>query len=147
MATDSSVLAWRIPETVGPHLWGRTESDTTEVTQQQQQQCVYVNPKFLIISPLPFSSYKFCFLCLWIYFCFVNKFICIIFFNSNYKVLATHSFPTLCEPMDCSLPGSYVHGILQARILEWVVIPFCRGNSLPRDQTQVSHTVGRFFTI
>ena len=62
-------------------------------------------------------------------------------------MLATQSFPTLCEPMDCSLPGSYVHGILQARILEWVVIPFCRGNSLPRDQTQVSHTVGRFFTI
>ena len=41
--------------------------------------------------------------------------------------------------MDCSLPGSSVHGILQARILEWVAIPFPRGSSQPRDQTHVSH--------
>ena len=46
---------------------------------------------------------------------------------------------TLCDPMDCSLPGSYVHGILQARILEWVAVPFSRGSSQPRDWTQVSH--------
>ena len=46
---------------------------------------------------------------------------------------------TLCDPMDCSLPGSYVHGILQARILEWVAVPFSRGSFQPRDQTQVSH--------
>ena len=62
-------------------------------------------------------------------------------------MLATQSFPTHCEPMDSSLPDSYVHGILQARILERVVIPLCRGNSQTRDQTQVSHIVGRFFTI
>jgi len=48
--------------------------------------------------------------------------------------------------MDCSLPGSSVHGILQARILEWVVIPFSRGSSRPRDQTWVSCTAGRFFS-
>ena len=48
--------------------------------------------------------------------------------------------------MDCSLSGSSVHGILQARILEWVAIPFSRGSSQPRDQTQVSGTVDRFFT-
>ena len=41
--------------------------------------------------------------------------------------------PTLCDPMDCSLPGSSVHGISQARILEWVAIPFSRGSSQPRD--------------
>ena len=46
--------------------------------------------------------------------------------------------PTLCNPMDCSPPGSSVHGILQARILEWVAISFSRGSSQPRDQTQVS---------
>ena len=46
--------------------------------------------------------------------------------------------PTLCDPMDCSLPGFSVHGILQARILEWVANPFSRGSSRPRDQTQVS---------
>ena len=47
----------------------------------------------------------------------------------------------LCDPMDYTL-----HGILQARILEWVAFPFSRGSSQPRDQTQVSHVAGRFFT-
>ena len=56
------------------------------------------------------------------------------------------SCPTLCDPMDCSPPGSSVHGILQARILGWVAFPFSRGSSQPRDRTQVSHIAGRFFT-
>ena len=43
------------------------------------------------------------------------------------------SCPTLCNPMDCSLPGSSLHGILQARVLEWVAIAFSRGSSRPRD--------------
>ena len=63
------------------------------------------------------------------------------------KVLVTRSCPTLCDPMDCSPPGSSVYGILQARILEWVAIPFSRGSSWPRDQTQVSCIAARFFTI
>ena len=63
------------------------------------------------------------------------------------KVKVTQSYLTLCDPMDCSLPGSSVHGILQARILEWVAIPFCRESSQPRAQTQVSHIAGGFFTI
>ena len=45
----------------------------------------------------------------------------------------------LCDPMDCNLPGSSVHGILQARMPEWVVIPFSRGSSRPRDWTHVSY--------
>ena len=49
--------------------------------------------------------------------------------------------------MDCSLPGSSVHGILQARILEWIAISFSRGSSWPRDQTQISCIAGRFFAI
>ena len=49
------------------------------------------------------------------------------------KVLVTQSCPTLCDPMDCSLPGSSVPGIFQARILEWVALPFSRGSSQPRD--------------
>ena len=57
------------------------------------------------------------------------------------------SYLTLCDPMDCSLPGSTIHGIFQARILEWVAIPFSRRSSQPRDWTQVSHIVGRRFTI
>ena len=47
--------------------------------------------------------------------------------------LVAQSCPTLCHPMDCSPPGFSVHGILQARILEWVAISFSRGSSRPRD--------------
>ena len=57
------------------------------------------------------------------------------------KVKVAQSCPTLCEPMDC-----IVHGILEARILEWVAVPFSRGSSQPRDQTQVSRIAGGFFT-
>ena len=53
----------------------------------------------------------------------------------------------LCDPMDCSLPGSSIHGILQARVLEWVAISFSRGSSQPRDRTQVSCTAGRRSTV
>ena len=63
------------------------------------------------------------------------------------RVLVAQSCPTLCHPMDCSPPGSSVHGILQARILEWVAISFSRASSWPRVQTRVSHTAGRFFTF
>ena len=49
----------------------------------------------------------------------------------------------LCDPVDCSLPGSSVHGILQARILEWVAISFSKGCSWPRDLTQLSRIVGK----
>ena len=53
----------------------------------------------------------------------------------------------LCDPVDCSLPGSSVHGIFQARVLEWVAISFSRGSSRPRDRTQFSLIVGRRFTV
>ena len=55
-------------------------------------------------------------------------------------------FRLFCDPMDCSSPGSSVDGILQARILEWVAIPFSRGSSRPRDRSWVSCIAGRFFT-
>ena len=54
--------------------------------------------------------------------------------------LITKSCATLCNPMDCSLPGSSVHGISQARILEWVAISFARGSSWLRDRTCISCT-------
>ena len=57
------------------------------------------------------------------------------------KVKVAQSCRTLCKPMDYT-----IHGILQARILEWVAVPFCRGFSHPRDRTQVSCIAGRFFT-
>ena len=57
------------------------------------------------------------------------------------------SHPALWDPMDCSPLGSSVHGILQARILEWVAIPFSRGASWPRNRTWGSCITGKFFTI
>ena len=63
------------------------------------------------------------------------------------KVLVTQSCPILCDPMDYSLPGSSIHEILWARILDCISIPFSRGSSQPRDRTQVFCIAGRFFTV
>ena len=63
------------------------------------------------------------------------------------KVLVAQLCPTLWDPMDYSPPGSSIHGILQARILEWLAMPSSRRSSRPRDRTQVSCITGRFFTI
>ena len=65
----------------------------------------------------------------------------------KWKVKVIQSCLTLCNHMNCSPPGSSVHGILQATILEWVVVPFSRGSSQPRDWTQVSCIAGGFFTV
>ena len=73
--------------------------------------------------------------------------ICWNFEESESESEVTQSCPTLCDPMDCSPPGSPVHGILPARILEWVAIAFSRGSSRPRDQTQVSCIAGRRFNL
>ena len=56
------------------------------------------------------------------------------------KQVESESCPTLCNPIDCSLPGSFVHGIFQAKVLEWVATSFFRGSSWIRDWTRVSHT-------
>ena len=72
---------------------------------------------------------------------FVGKVISLLFnvvSESESENEVTQSCLTLCDPVDCSLPGSSVHGILQARILEWVAISFSRGSSQPRDQAWVS---------
>ena len=83
-------------------------------------------------DPLPFRTWDLEEICLFI-FIHVNGF--------QVKVKVAQSCPTLCDPMDYT-----VHGILQARILEWVALPFSRGPSQPQDLTQVSCIVGRFFT-
>jgi len=62
-------------------------------------------------------------------------------FSLKVEIKVTQSGPTLCDSMNYT-----VHGILQARILKWVAFPFFRRSSQPRDRTQVSHIVGRFFT-
>ena len=63
------------------------------------------------------------------------------------NVLITQLCLTVCDLIDCSPPGSSLHGILQERILEWVAIPFSRGSFQPRVQTRVSCISGRTFTI
>ena len=73
--------------------------------------------------------YSVFFVCLFLTFYFVLK----------VKVLVTQSCPILCNPIRCRPLGSSVHGILQARILKWIAMPFSRGSSQPRDPTQVSH--------
>ena len=65
-----------------------------------------------------------------IYFCIPINFACMY--------VCVQSCPTLCDPMDCSPPGPSVHGILQARILEWIAISYSRGSSRPRNQTWIS---------
>ena len=67
--------------------------------------------------------------------------------EKKFESLVSRSCPTLCDPMDWSLPGSSVHGIFQVRILDWVAISFSRGFSRPRDQTWACHIVDRCFTI
>ena len=67
--------------------------------------------------------------------------------NFSVTVLVAQSCPTLGNPMDGGLPSSSIHGIFQARILEWIAIPFSRGSSQLRDQTWVSCIADRLFTL
>ena len=64
-------------------------------------------------------------------------------FRDEWVSEVTQLCPTLCDPMDCSLPGSSIHGIFQARVLEWLAISFSRGSSQLRDRTWVSCIAGR----
>ena len=93
----------------------------------QYQQFAFANSKLPILpSPTPPSTLAT--VGLWVWFCL----------ESESEV--TQSCPTLCDPMDCSLRGSSIHGIFQARILNWVAISFSRGSFQPRDRTRVSCT-------
>ena len=161
-ATHSSILAWRIPRTEVPgglqsmgsqrarHDWSHLAQHSTAfhhsftvVTfqngKQQWRACsvrpgemsatiYWLLPTNVSWQPPVYHTRGMC-VCL-----------CVC-------VPVAQSCLTLCHPVDCSPPGSSVHGILHPRILEWVVIPFCRGFSCPRDRTQVSSIAGRFFTL
>ena len=70
------------------------------------------------------------------------EYLCTIFKNSTCTLSGVSHVRLFCDPMDCSPPGSSVHGILQAGILEWVAVSYSRGSSRPRDRTCVS-CVGR----
>ena len=106
---------------VGCCLWGRTELDKTEATQQQQQQCGQRSRNGMTNaddnSVLTISKIQH---------------IILTFKVAVITCLVAKSCPTLCDPMDCSPPGSSVHGIIQARILECIAISFSRGSSPPR---------------
>ena len=69
------------------------------------------------------------------------------YLNKKESESVTQSYPTLLDPMDCSQPGSSVHGLLQARILEQVTSPFSRESSWSRDRTRIYCIAGRFFTV
>ena len=127
MTTHWSILAWKIPQTAEPggyySPWSHKELDMTE---------------WLTLSLSP----------TWIN--LTNKML-----NQKEKVAeniqcvhaqSLQSYLTLCDRMDCSPPGSSVHGILPVRILEWVTMPSSRGSSWHRHWTCVSDTAGRFFT-
>ena len=80
----------------------------------------------------------------------MNACVCVcvcVFVRACMCAKSLHSCRTLCDLMDCSPPGSFIRGILQARILEWVAMPSSKGSSQPSDRTQVSHIAGGFFTI
>ena len=87
--------------------------------------------------------------CVYIYIYSALKYILYITYITLCAVLClvTHSCPTLCNPMDYSPPGSSVHGILQARILEWVAMPSSMESSQGRDRIQVSGIAERFSTV
>ena len=82
---------------------------------------------------------------IWLFSCITNSPVCWLFLLLLFSCFSRVR-PTVCNPMDCSLPGSSVHEILQARVLEWVATPSSRGSSRPRDWASVSCIAGRFFT-
>ena len=81
------------------------------------------------------------------YFCICSSFLCPLVDIRKVRKVSAQLCPTLCDPIDCSLPGSPVHGIFQAIVLEWIAISFSRLSSQPRARTWVSHIVDRGFTV
>ena len=119
------------------------------VLLQQHEKIYYAKTRNFKMSPVSSTwkertysrkhSYSFL---LWVELCpLTPKFICWNCYTQYHKseVEVTQSCLTFCDPMDCSLPGSSVHGIFQARILDWVVISYSRGSSWPRDWTHASY--------
>jgi len=94
--------------------------------------------KSFIVSGFSFFEFIYCFEFIFVF--NIRK-------QSESESEVTHSSLTLWDPVDCGLPGSSVHGIFRARILEWVAISFSRGSSRPRDWTRDSCIVGRPFTF
>ena len=123
--------------------WGCKESDTTEqlsLTYLSFKNASLLKEKFEISWELPKCDTK-----AWSGKCCWKNGTNRLISESESEV--AQSCLTLCDPMDCSLPGSSLHGILQARVLEWIAISFSRGSSQPRDRTRVSLIPGRRFNL
>ena len=115
-------------------LWGHKESDMTEWLQSLlENRDIIFSAKVHISQSYDFSNHH-------VWKREIDN-------KEGCEVTVAQSCLTLCESMDYSPLGFSVHGILQARILEWVAVPFSSGSSKPRDQTQVSCTAGGLFTI
>ena len=134
VANHSSILAWIIPWTEEPGSpWCHKKSGTIEY-------------KYNVCVCMPIMNSLSIHLWLDTYVTSISWLLTTAVNISEWSEVI-QSCPTLCNPMGCSLPGSSVHGIFQARILEWVAISFCRESSWSRGRTWVSHIVGRRFTI
>ena len=117
MATHPSIPSWRIPWTEEPggleSMGSQTDSDWDGGWRKQGARSRSESRRSIMHTNIPAQF-------------------------PNMRAKSLQSCPTLCSPIDCSPPGSSVHGILQSRILGWVAISFSRGYSQPRDQTYVS---------
>ena len=109
-ATHSGTLAWRIPRTEEP---GRLQSMGSQRVGHDWATSLSLSHT-LRVSTVPGTEY-----------------------SKHFESEGGYSCPTLCNPMDCSLPGSSVRGIFQARVLEWVAVFFSKRSSQPRDWIQV----------
>ena len=151
MATHSSVLAWRIPGTGDPGglpslRWHRVGHDWSYLAAAWKGKLrlsvlkLYLAGMILvgqdrIIATQDISS-------------FWHSLLTDLKVDLGESEIGSHSVVSdSLWPVDCSPLSSFIHGILQARILEWVTISFSRGSSWPRDQTQVSHITGRHFNL
>ena len=131
MATPAGILAGRILWTEEPRV---VQSMDTKIQIQLSTHIPNIPQPHLSIHVSFFYNSHFYLFCMFLLFT-----ICCCY-------LVTQLCLTLCNLTDCSPPGSSVHGISQASILEWAAISF-RGSSWPKDHIQVSSTVGGFFTI
>ena len=148
MATHSSVLAWRIPgmgepgglPSVGLHRVGQLKwlsSSSWLIRRAHCLETVHIKIQRLVVQPTaPLQEFRISMSRVWT-FLYLRASACLV----------AQSCLTLCDSVDCSPPGISFHGILQARMLDWVAIPFSRGSSQPRDGTWVSCIAGRLFSV
>ena len=150
MVTHPCILGWKIPwkdepgglPSMGLHRVGHDWSDLAAAAEHWTRRAFNV-------GGVPYETGYSDMTCHSVW---GGSIICVHYMCTRRKVdggggLVTKSCLTLCNLMDCSPPGSSVHGILQARILEWVAVSFSRGSSWVRNQTQVFHMAGSFFII